>query len=132
MEALALLEDKPVPKADSSNPKHSVAHAPYHGNPVTKGLAWLKKQAVNHYTIQLTRSQDMKWILNVAATEQLGGTIVHFPSTDAQGNKWYTLVYGSFSSFRSAQIARKALPGSLKKWSPKLLRFGEIHQLLEK
>ena len=131
-EALALLENRPKPANKHSKAKQPVAHAPYHANPVAKGLAWVKKQAVNHYTIQLSRSQDLDWILKLAASEQLPQSITQIQSTSPSGDKWYTLIYGSFSSFQSAEAARKDLPQSLKKWSPKLRRFGEIHQLLNK
>ena len=131
-EALAILENKPKAAKKHSKQKQPVAHAPYHANPVAKGLAWVKKQEVNHYTIQLFRSQDLGWILKLAAAEQLPQSITQIESTDSNGNKWYTLIYGSFSSFQSAEGARKNLPQSLKKWGPKLRRFGEIHQLLKK
>jgi len=130
-EALAILEKKPL---IASNSKHKlpVAHAPYHANPVAKGLVWVKEQAANHYTIQLFRSQDIQWILKLAASEQLPGAITQIQSTNPNGDVWYTLIYGSFPSFQQAESARKSLPKSMKKWSPKLRRFGEIHKLLKK
>jgi TPR repeat protein len=131
-EALAILDNKPEPAKKHSKLKQPVAHAPYHANPVAKGLAWVKKQATNHYTIQLFRSQDLEWILKLAAAEQLPQSITQIQSTDPNGDKWYTLIYGSFPSYQSAEGARKNLPQSLKKWGPKLRRFGEIHQLLKK
>lgn len=131
-EALAILEKKPKLPSKSSSPLQPVAHAPYHANPVTKGLSWIKKQAVNHYTIQLARSQDIEWILKLAASEQLPQSITQIQSKSPNGDTWYTLIYGSFPSFQSAEGARKDLPQSLKKWSPKLRRFGEIHKLLNK
>lgn len=131
-EALAILEKKPLPAGKASKHKQSVAHAPYHANPVAKGLAWVKKQAANHYTIQLYRSQDLQWILKLAAAEQLPDSITQIQSTKPNGDEWYTLIYGSFPSFQEAEAARKSLPNSLKKWDPKLRRFGEIHKLLKK
>ena len=131
-EALANLENKPKSANKPSKPVQPVAHAPYHANPVAKGLAWVKKQAINHYTIQLSRSQDLNWILKLAASEQLPQSITQIQSTNPNGDKWYTLIYGSFPSFQRAEAARKDLPQSLKKWSPKLRRFGEIHKLLNK
>jgi len=130
-EALANLETTPVPDSNESKPAPPVAHAPYHANPVAKGLAWVKRQSANHYTIQLFRSQDPKWILKLATSEQLPQTFTQIQSTDANNNTWYTLIYGSFPSFQEASKARKDLPESLQKWSPKLIRFSEIHQLLK-
>jgi hypothetical protein len=56
-EALALLENTP----NANEPRKNVAaivHAPYHGKPVIKSLAWIEAQKNNHYTIQLARSND--------------------------------------------------------------------------
>jgi len=129
---LAQLALKPATHMDNKKPAQKVAHAPYHSNPVAKGISWVKNQAVNHYTIQLTKSQDMEWILKLAASTQLPETIVQFQSKDKNGENWIYLIYGSFPNFQEAEYARKNLPDSLKKWSPKLLRFGEIHQLIKK
>lgn len=129
---LAQLEMRPVTPEGSKKPRQKVAHAPYHSNPVAKGINWVKSQAVNHYTIQLTRSQDMDWILKLAASERLAQPIVQFQSKNASGSNWIYLIYGSFPSYRDAELARKSLPESLKKWSPKLRRFGEVHQLINK
>lgn len=131
-EMLALLENKPVQKTDNSKPKKKVAHAPYHSNPVAKGINWVKSQANNHYTIQLARSQDLNWILKLAASEQLPEPIIQVQSTEKNSGDWYNLIYGSFPSFKEAEAAKKSLPESLKKWSPKLLRFGEVHELIKK
>jgi hypothetical protein len=129
---LAQLDNRPPVPDNKKDPKQKLAHAPYHSNPVAKGINWVKNQAVNHYTIQLTRSQDMDWILKVASSEQLPLPIVQFQTKDAKSGNWIYLIYGSFPSFKDAQLARKELPESLKKWNPKLLRFGEVHQLLKK
>lgn len=129
---LAQLDDKPYVTENSKKPRQKLAHAPYHSNPVAKGISWIKSQAVNHYTIQLTRSQDMEWILKLASSERLPFPMVQFQSKDTNGGNWIYLIYGSFPSFTDAELARKSLPESLKKWNPKLLRFGEVHQLLKK
>jgi hypothetical protein len=131
-EALAILEKKPLPPSKDSKDKKPVAHAPYHANPVAQGLAWVKKQSANHYTIQLFRTQDIQWILKLAAAEQLPDSITQIQSTNPNGDTWYTLIYGSFSSFQEAESVRKSLPESLKKWGPKLRRFCVIHALIKK
>ena len=131
-EALALLEKRPIPNDEKKKGSHSVAHAPYHSNPVAKGLAWVREQAANHYTIQLSRSQDIEWILKLAASEKFAQPIIQFQSTGSRGEEWYHLIYGSFPSFQAAESARKSLSDSLKKWSPKLVRFGEVQKQLKK
>lgn len=131
-EALNLLEKHSSEKAKLAATKQPVAHAPYHNNPGAKGLAWLKKQPVNHYTVQLARSKDINWILKLAASQQLTQPLIKFQSTDKKGQVWYNLIYGNFSSFQAAEQTRRQLPETLRKWSPWLRRFGEVRKDLEK
>jgi TPR repeat protein len=129
-EALALLENRPAPAKSHNSP--AIAHAPYHSKPVAKGLAWIKNQQRGHYTIQLARSKDAAWILKLAASEQLEQPVVQFKTKDKNGEEWINLIYGTFSSYQSAEASRKALPTSLRKGSPWLRRFGEINAILLK
>jgi septal ring-binding cell division protein DamX len=131
-EALDFLEKKPSKKVPTVATKQSLAHAPHHSNPVAKGLAWLKEQPVNHYTIQLARRKDSSWILKLAASHSLPQPLIQFQSTDKKGQVWHNLIYGSFTSFQAAEQTRRQLPDTLRKWSPWLRRFGEVHQDLKK
>jgi len=130
-EELALLEKRaiPVPVKSKAPP---VAHAPYHSNPVAKGLAWIEQQKNGHYTIQLAKDKDIERILKLAASEQLDQTMVQFKTKDTKGEESYNLIYGTFPSYQKAERARKVLPSSFQEWSPKLRRFGEIKQILLK
>ncbi len=133
-ESLALLEERPVVQAETADETTgpAIAHAPYHSNPVAKGLAWIEGQQHNHYTIQLARSKDAAWILKLAASEQLDQVIVQFKSKDKKGEEWINLIYGSFSSYQAAEKTRRTLPDSFRKESPWLRRFGEINAILLK
>jgi hypothetical protein len=131
-EALSKLENMPVPAPSEQEPKKVLAHAPYHSNPATQGLAWVKEQSPDNYTIQLSRSQDIDWILKLAASTRLPQPIIQFNSINTNGDVWYNLIYGSFSSKREAEFARKSLPNSLKRWSPELIQFSEVQKLLKK
>jgi TPR repeat protein len=130
-EDLAILEKQPrsVPVKPKSP---AVAHAPYHANPVAKGLAWIEQQKNGYYTIQLAKSKDMNWILKLAASGQLDQPMVQFKTKDAKGEEMHNLIYGTFSSYQQAEKARKVLPEAFRKWSPWLRRFGEIKQILLK
>jgi len=131
-ESLALLENRPVMPAKTDKNGPAIAHAPYHSNPVAKGLAWIEGQQRNHYTIQLARSKDAARILKLAASGQLDQVMVQFKSKDKKGEEWINLIYGSFSSFQAAEKTRKPLPASFRKQSPWLRRFGEINKILLK
>ncbi len=131
-EALTLLDNQAFPPEEPSPATSAVAHAPHHSDPVTNGLGWLNEQPVNYYTIQLARSQDLEWVLKLATSEKLDQPIIHFESKDAKNVTWHNLIFGSFSSFTLANGRRKTLPASLRAWSPRLQRFGEIQQLIKK
>lgn len=131
-ESLALLENRPVAQTKTTKTGPAVAHAPYHSNPVAKGLAWIEGQQRTHYTIQLARSKDPAWILKLASSDQLDQVIVQFKSKDKKGEEWINLIYGSFSSYQDAERTRRALPASFRKWKPWLRRFGEINAILLK
>ncbi len=131
-ELLALLENRPIVQAKTVKANPAIAHAPYHSNPVAKGLAWIEGQERNHYTIQLARSKDAAWILKLAASGQLDQVIVQFKSKDKKGEEWINLIYGSFPSYQAAEKTRKTLPTSFRKESPWLRRFGEINAILLK
>lgn len=130
-EELALLENKPIP-APAKPHSLAIAHAPYHANPVSKGLEWIEQQTKGHYTIQLARSKDMSWILKLAAAEQLDQAMVQFKTKDKKGEEWHNLIYGTFPSYQKAEHARKRLPAAFQKWEPWLRRFDEINQILLK
>jgi septal ring-binding cell division protein DamX len=131
-EALALMEKRPVQVKQKEEAGPAIAHAPYHSNPVAKGLAWIEKQQRTHYTIQLAQSDDAAWILKLAATKGLDDVLVQFKTKNKKGEELINLIYGSFSSYQDAEQARRSLPASLKKWSPWLRRFGEINAVLLK
>lgn len=117
-------------KEEEKPKKEAVAHAPYHSNPVTKGLAWIKAQSPSHYTIQLARSKDIDWILAMAAKKKLEHTLVQY-STYADGEEWFQLIYGSFASRAEATEALKQLPEGFEKWSPWVKSFADVHKQLE-
>jgi TPR repeat protein len=131
-ESLALIENRPVAPVKKDKSAPAIAHAPYHSNPVTKGLAWIEKQPRGQYTIQLARSKDEAWLLKLAASAQLDGVLVQFKTKDEKGEEWFNLIFGSFPSYQAAEQTRKTLPASFRKWSPWLRRFGEINAILLK
>lgn len=128
-EALKRLEEEPpVAKRE---PKPAVAHAPYHSNPVTKGLAWIDSQDPQHYTIQLARSKDMDWILRLASASRLEQPMIQFRS-ESKGEEWHNLIYGSFPTKEEADAAAKALPETLRKWTPWIRQFSDVRQQIIK
>ena len=120
--------DMPVRKVEKPQPR--IAHAPYHSNPVTKGIAWVKKQDPTHFTIQLARSKDLPWILRLAASGSVNRTLIHFQAKDKKGVEWHHLIYGSFPSQATAESAIKKLPAPMQKWTPWIRPFSGVQKQL--
>jgi TPR repeat protein len=129
-EELQKLQSAP-PEAVKPKPKPAIAHAPYHSNPVTKGLAWIEGQKPNHYTIQLARSKDIDWILKLASSSRLEQPLVQFRS-QSKGEEWYNLIYGSFATKDEAQQAARLLPEALRRWTPWVRPFADVRRQMLK
>lgn len=129
-EALKKLEEAP-PSAVKRETNPPIAHAPFHSNPVAKGLAWVDKQNLQHYTIQLARSKDMEWILKLASTSRLEQPMIQF-SSETKGEEWHNLIYGSFATKEEAEAAVKTLPDALRKWTPWVRQFAEVRSQIVK
>lgn len=122
----ALNVEIPVKKVEPPAPR--IAHAPYHSKPVSKGIAWVKKQNPSHYTLQLARSKDIQWILRLAASGEVEQTLIHYQSQGKNGQEWHHLIYGSFPTKAAAKAAIKKLPAPMQKWSPWIRPFSEVHK----
>jgi len=116
----------PVRKAEKPQPR--IAHAPYHSKPVSKGIAWVKKQNPDHFTIQLARSKDLQWILRLAASGDVKQTLIHYQAPNAKGEEWHHLIYGSFPTRAEAKAAIAGLPAAMRKWSPWIRPFAEVQK----
>lgn len=130
-DALKKLEEAPPPVITSPDSTPAVAHAPFHSNPVAKGLAWIDKQDQQHYTIQLARSKDMGWILKLASASRLDQPMIQFRSM-SKGEEWHNLIYGSFATKEEAEAAATALPEALRKWTPWVRPFAEVREQMLK
>ena len=120
--------DMPVRKKEAPAPH--IAHAPYHSTPVSKGIAWVKKQDPTHFTIQLARSKDMQWILRLAASGDVKQTLIQYQARDKKGEEWHHLIYGSFPTRDAARAAIAQLPAAMRKWGPWIRPFGEVQKQL--
>lgn len=118
----------PAKKVEPPQPR--IAHAPYHSKPVAKGIAWVRKQNPEHFTIQLARSKDMDWILRLAASGEVEQTLIHYQSVDRNGEEWHHLIYGSFPSRAEANAAIKQLPAPMQKWTPWVRPFSAVQKQL--
>lgn len=119
-----------MPVREEEKPPPRIAHAPYHSTPVSKGVAWIRNQDPHHFTIQLARSTDLPWILQLAASGTVDQPLIHFQATDKKGVEWHQLIYGSFPSRAAAKAAIAKLPAPMQKWTPWVRPFSEIQKQL--
>ena len=119
-----------MPVSETEKPPPRIAHAPHHSKSVTKGIAWIKEQNPSHFTIQLARSKDLPWILQLAASGSVSKTLIHFQARNKKDVKWHHLIYGSFPSRAAATSAIKKLPAPMQKWTPWVRPFSEIQKQL--
>jgi septal ring-binding cell division protein DamX len=97
--------------------------------PPAAGGDWISQQDPDHYTIQLLASPNPDTLDRFIDRHALSGAIGRFTS-ELNGNKWYTLVYGSFPTRETARGAIDDLPPSLRESSPWVRRIGDIQALV--
>ena len=95
---------------------------------VTDPQIWVKTQAGKHYTLQLASSRSQELIEKYFVENAIQGKAGYYKSR-RQGDYWYALVYGSFTSVSQANEAIASLPKDLRKWSPWVRRIDSIHKI---
>lgn len=90
--------------------------------------AWLKRQPVDNFTLQLLASQQSENLSSFAKQHGLSGKAVIFESRN-KGRPWFALAYGSYPSRRAAERAGRELPAGIKPW---IRQFASIQQGLAK
>jgi len=76
------------------------------------GLAWLKAQSPERYTLQLVAARDRAALGVFLQRHELAGPHAIF-ARQLQGKPWYSLVYGVYADRDAAVQARAQLPASL-------------------
>lgn len=89
------------------------------------GHDWIAAQDPKHFTVQLigvsNESAAIRFIHKHALEDQAA-----YYSTTRNGNPWFAVVYGSFTSPSTARQALRRLPSSLRSASPWIRTFGKI------
>jgi DamX protein len=93
--------------------------------PRTVAEDWLTQQNKNYFTLQLTGSHSRDSVDAFRRKHKLSGQVA-IVKTLHQGNEWYVLVYGSYSSKDKARAAIPKLPASLRESSPWPRRIGDL------
>jgi septal ring-binding cell division protein DamX len=94
-----------------------------------KGRDWITRQDPRHYTLQLASSLDEAAIIRLIHKQGIERQAAYY-STIQSGQKWYSLLYGDFASHSAAYKAMRRLPRALRRDSPRIRSFREIHTQL--
>lgn len=92
-------------------------HSPADALGSQQGIAWLRSQAGENYTIQLAASVEERLINAFVKQLALKKDYAHIISK-RNGRDWHALVYGSYDSATEARQALKALPEEWRIWQP--------------
>jgi len=87
---------------------------------------WVREQNPSYYTLQLARSDKLQWLLDIAKSQPMLLDTAYY-SAYTEGKQWFYLLYGNFSDKHSAETEAAKLPKTLRKWSPWVRAFSEVH-----
>lgn len=89
---------------------------------------WVSELTPAKYTLQLASSKSKKLIEKYYTQNNLQNK-AGFYSSFRQGDRWYALVFGSYSTVSEAKRAFKDIPPDLRKWSPWVRKIKDIHRI---
>ncbi|MFV2059462.1 MAG: SPOR domain-containing protein [Gammaproteobacteria bacterium] len=92
---------------------------------------WVTELEPSRYTLQLASSKNKKLIEKYYLDNNLQDKAGYYTSM-RQGEKWYALVFGSYTTVSEAKIAFKDIPADLRKWSPWVRKIKDIHSITAK
>jgi septal ring-binding cell division protein DamX len=92
---------------------------------------WVTELEPSKYTLQLASSKSKKLIEKYYTDNNLQNKAGYYSSM-RQGERWYALVFGSYSTVSKAKIAFKDIPANLRKWSPWVRKIKDIHSITVK
>lgn len=95
---------------------------------VITARTWLTEQAPNKYTIQLASSRNEKSIKRTFEDNHLKGKGGYYHYV-REGVDRYALVYGTFNTVASANIAMKALPEKLRQKTPWVRKIKSLQKI---
>lgn len=98
--------------------------------PAKKDSAWVKAQNPKHYTLQLIGGSNHAAAQKYIKKHKLekDAVIIH---SSRKGKDWYTVIYKSFKTTKSAKQAIKKLPASLRRIKPWIRPFSAIQKIMK-
>lgn len=94
-----------------------------------KGRDWIAAQDPQRFTVQLLGGVSETAVVRFIHKHSIEQQAAYYSVTH-NGQPWFSVVYGSFPSRDAAHQALLGLPSSLRKASPLIRSFRDIHALL--
>ncbi len=101
------------------------------GDGAIPGVAWLKAQPAENFTIQLAGSPDEKNIIRYITRSSLEGELAYVLLERKNRSSWYVVLHGSFESRAQAQKMVEFFPPELRKHKPWIRKFSRIRKALD-
>ncbi len=95
------------------------------------GVAWLKAQPDDYYTIQLAGSPDEKSIIRYITRSSLDGELAYVLLKRKNRSSWYVVLHGSFESRSEAKRIVEFFPPELRKNKPWIRQFSKLKNRLD-
>jgi len=93
--------------------------------------SWVLIQNPEHYTLQLASSTNANLIKKYYNENNLIEKAGYYKDI-REGENWYALVYGSYSSMQEANAAIATLPEDLRKWSPWVRKLKNVQKIIRR
>lgn len=87
---------------------------------------WLRNANNNRYTLQVLGARQEQNVLEFIVANDLAPTQAGYYRTELQGQPWYVLVYGDYSSADNARAAIASLPANLRAAQPWPRQIGTV------
>lgn len=95
------------------------------------GVAWLKAQPPENYTIQLAGSPVEKDIIRYIRRSSLEGELAYVYMKRKNRSGWYVVLHGSFESRAAAQRVVEFFPPELRKNKPWVREISKLQKVLD-
>ena len=93
--------------------------------------SWINRQRANYWTIQLLAFRERSKVHEFIQEHGLQSDAAYFVERN-NGEVFYKLVYGAFSSKDKASFARQNLSGDLREFGPWLRTISSVHAITKR
>lgn len=131
IQATARFDNSSIKPADEDEIEREEASHVSNAVSETDPVGWVLSQNPRYYTLQLASSKSESRIKKYFEENQMQGKGGYYKKQQ-DGETWYFLIYGAFSSSRNASNEIQQLPEEIRKWSPWVRRLGNIQKVINK